>query len=70
MTKRSIIIRSELPKTIPANACGIKGIAMMWLYEARAKILMGRMEKNKINEDKKNNENDYEDEKENENNSD
>ena len=42
----------------------------MWLYEARAKILMGRMEKNKINEDKKNNENDYENEKENENNSD
>ena len=65
---RIIQSREQIEKGLKKSH--IKGIAMMWLYEARAKILMGRMEKNKINEDKKNNENDYENEKENENNSD
>ena len=47
----------------------IKGIAMMWLYEARAKILMGRMEKikNNNNEDNKNDGNEYGNESEKDN---
>ena len=62
---RIIQSREQIEKGLKKSH--IKGIAMMWLYEARAKILMGRMEKNKNNEENKNNDNYYEIENEKEN---